>query len=327
MSPGSAVCWADRVSQSACGLVSSTRICPIPEESVRAVRLPKLSVEIIDDTVRRALREDLPWGDVTTDALIPDHLSCTAYYVAKQAGVLAGLDLAAAAMLAVDSDLVFAGRIADGGEFIGGAVVASVEGEVRSILRAERVSLNFLQRLSGVATLTREYVEAVGGTKAKIVDTRKTTPGLRVLEKYAVRAGGGQNHRFGLSDGVLIKDNHLAAMRGLGKDLGEIVAIARAGAPHTIKIEVEVESVAEAVESAEAGADIVLLDNMSPEQMRRAVEEVAGRAILEASGEVTLENAGAIAKTGVDLISIGKLTHSAPAVDISLDVELRAGAR
>ena len=166
-------------------------------------------------------------------------------------------------------------------------------------------------------------MEAVSGTKARIVETRKTTPGLRALQKYAVRAGGGQNHRFGLSDGVLIKDNHLAAMRGLGKDLREVMAMARAGVPHTVRIEVEVESVAEAVKAAEAGADIVLLDNMSPEQIRSAVEQVDGRAIVEASGDVTLATVLAVARAGVDLISIGELTHSAPAVNISLDLDLR----
>ena len=293
---------------------------------MRVVRLAKLSPEIIREAVARALREDMPWGDVTTDSLIPEDLCCVAYYVAKQAGVLAGLDLAKAAMLAVDGGLVFTGRVADGEEFNRGAVIASVEGSAGSVLRAERVSLNFLQRLSGIATLTHRFVNAVAGTGTRIIDTRKTTPGLRALERYAVRAGGGQNHRFGLSDGVLIKDNHLAATRGLGIGLREAVAMARAGAPHTMGIEVEVESVAEAVEATEAGADIVLLDNMPPEQMRRAVEEVAGRATLEASGEVSLETVGAVARTGVDLISIGKLTHSAPAVDVSLDMEIGAGA-
>ncbi len=281
-----------------------------------------LPTDIIAEAVERALREDMPWGDVTTDALIPASAWCAAHFVAKQAGVLAGLDIARATMLRVDHRLDFISEMADGDGFASGEVIASVKGSVASILRAERVSLNFLQRLSGIATLTRKYVEAVAGTKARIVDTRKTTPGLRALEKYAVRAGGGDNHRFCLSDGVLIKDNHLAALRKLGKGLPEVIRLARAGAPHTIKIEVEVESVADAVVAAEAGADIILLDNMSLADMRAAVEKVAGRALLEASGGVSLETVAAIAQTGVDLISVGKLTHSAPAVDISLDVEL-----
>ncbi len=290
------------------------------------LRLAKLSPGIVREAVTRALEEDMPWGDVTTDTLIPARLACTARYIAKDSGVLAGLDLAEAAMAALDGEVMFRIHVADGEEFDRGTVLASVEGRAASVLRAERVSLNFLQRLSGTATLTRRFVDAVAGTEANITDTRKTTPGLRALEKYAVRAGGGQNHRFGLSDGVLIKDNHLAAMRGLGAGFREAVAVARGGAPHTMGIEVEVESVAEAVEAAEAGADIVLLDNMSTEDMRRAVEQVAGRAVLEASGDVSLETVGAVARTGVDLISIGRLTHSAPAVDISLDIEIRAGA-
>lgn len=290
------------------------------------MRLAKLPAGVVRDAVTRALEEDMPWGDVTTDSLIPDDLCCVGLYVAKQSGVLAGIELAKATTLAVDGELMFRERVADGEEFDRGAVIASVEGRAGSVLRAERVSLNFLQRLSGIAKLTRRFVDAVAGTGARITETRKTTPGLRALEKYAVLAGGGKNHRFGLSDGVLIKDNHLAAVRGLGIGLRETIAMARAGAPHTMGIEVEVESVAEAVEAAEAGADTVLLDNMSTEEMRRVVEEVGGRVVLEASGDVTLETVAEVAMTGVDLISIGKLTHSAPAVDISLDVEIRAGA-
>ena len=287
------------------------------------MRLAKLPAGV-GGAVTRALEEDMPWGDATTDSLIPEDLCCVGLYVAKQAGVLAGIEVAKATMLAVDGELIFKGRVADGEQFHRGAVIASVEGRAGSVLRAERVSLNFLQRLSGIATLTRRFVDAVGGTRAKILDTRKTTPGLRALEKYAVRAGGGHNHRFGLSDGVLIKDNHLEAMLGSGIGLSETIAMARASAPHTMGIEVEVESVADAVEAVEAGADIVLLDNMSTNQMRVAVKEVAGRAILEASGDMTLESVGEVARTGVDLISIGKLTHSAPAIDISLDVEIGA---
>ncbi|OFX17906.1 MAG: nicotinate-nucleotide diphosphorylase (carboxylating), partial [Armatimonadetes bacterium RBG_16_58_9] len=185
------------------------------------------------------------------------------------------------------------------------------------ILTGERVALNFLQRMSGVATVTSRYVELVAGTKARIVDTRKTTPGLRVLEKYAVRVGGGFNHRFGLSDGILIKDNHIAAAGGIGA----AVSAARKSAPHTLRIEVEVDSVNQIDEAIESGADALLLDNMSPALLTQAVELVAGRALIEASGGVTLDNARAIAEAGVDLISVGALTHSAPALDISLDLK------
>jgi len=193
--------------------------------------------------------------------------------------------------------------------------------KVASILRGERVALNFLQRLSGIATETSRYVEAVRGTKVRIVDTRKTTPGLRFLEKYAVRAGGGQNHRVHLGDGILIKDNHLAALRARGLDMKVAIDLARKNAPHTLKIEVEVTTVEEAGEAVTAGADIVMLDNMSVEEMRRAVKSVGGRVLIEASGGVTLENVRSVAETGVDLISVGALTHSVKALDISLEME------
>jgi nicotinate-nucleotide pyrophosphorylase (carboxylating) len=221
----------------------------------------------------------------------------------------------------VDPSLKFRALLHDGDKLQRGTEIAAIEGKVGSILRGERVALNFLQRLSGIATETSRYVEAVRGTKARIVDTRKTTPGLRFLEKYAVKAGGGQNHRVHLGDGILIKDNHLAALRARGLDLKAVIDLAKKNAPHTLKIEIEVTTVAEAGEAVEAGADIIMLDNMSVEEMRRAVKSMGGRVLVEASGGVTLENVKSVAETGVDLISVGALTHSVKALDISLELE------
>jgi nicotinate-nucleotide pyrophosphorylase (carboxylating) len=202
-------------------------------------------------------------------------------------------------------------------------VIAEVEGPLAPILSAERIGLNFMQRLSGTATATRALVEAAMGTKARIVDTRKTTPGLRALERYAVRVGGGHNHRFNLADGVLLKDNHLAAGRSRGLSLPDIIAAARAGAPHTLRIEIEVTTLAEAEDAVAGGADVILLDNMSPAEMAQAVRLIDGRALTEASGGVTIDNVRAIAESGVDIISSGALTHSAKALDISLEIETR----
>ena len=275
----------------------------------------------IEETVDRALAEDCAWGDVTTQALIPPDALGKASVMAKSPGVLAGLDVARTVFERVDHSLTFRALLSDGGRLQPGVGIAVIEGRAAGILRAERVALNFLQRLSGIATETSRYVEAVSGTGARIVDTRKTTPGLRLLEKYAIRAGGGHNHRVHLGDGILVKDNHLAALRSRGVGLKEAVDLARKNAPHTLKIEVEVTSVEEAVEAVEAGADIVMLDNMTVEDMRRAVGRVKGRVLLEASGGVTLGNVRAIAETGVDLISVGALTHSVKALDISLELE------
>jgi nicotinate-nucleotide pyrophosphorylase (carboxylating) len=211
--------------------------------------------------------------------------------------------------------------VAEGARVKPGDVVMTVEGKADGILNAERVALNFLQRLSGIATETGRYVDRVEGTKAVITDTRKTTPGLRALEKYAVRTGGGRNHRYNLGDGVLVKDNHLAVLRGGGLSLAEAVHRARQNAPRSLKVEVEVESVGEAEEALEAGADIVMVDNMSVEDMRRVVEISAGRATIEASGGITLDNVAEVARTGVHLISVGALTHSARALDMSLSIE------
>ena len=210
--------------------------------------------------------------------------------------------------------------IADGSEVSPGVVVAEVEGSIAGILKGERVALNFLQRLSGIATATSMYVKAAQGTKARIVDTRKTVPGIRQLEKYAVRMGGGHNHRYNLADGILIKDNHIAALRARGLGLVEIVSLARENSPHTLRVEIEVESIDEAREALEAGADVILLDNMSPEEMRQVVTLTEGRRLLEASGGINLETVRAVAETGVDLISVGALTHSVMAMDISLDL-------
>jgi len=211
--------------------------------------------------------------------------------------------------------------IQDGTEVKPGDIVATISGSVASILKAERVALNFLQRLSGIASQTAQYVAKTQGLKVNITDTRKTTPGLRLLEKYAVRVGGGQNHRFHLGDGILIKDNHLSALRALGMSLKDIIAKAKQNAPHGLKVEVEVNTVQEALDAVEAGVDIIMLDNMSPDEMRRVVSLVSGRVKIEASGGITLANVRAVAETGVNLISVGALTHSSKALDISLELE------
>jgi len=271
--------------------------------------------------VDMALAEDLGLGDVTTDALMDHDLRAKASIIVKKDGVLAGIGVAAFVFQRVDPSLKFNTIVTDGAHVKAGDVVATIEGAAASILKAERTALNFLQRLSGIATETACYVEAVAGLPTRIMETRKTTPGLRALEKYAVRIGGGHNHRKNLGDGVLIKDNHLAAMRFRGNDIGEVVRKARQYAPHTLKIEIEVETVEEARQAIEAGADIILLDNMSLADMRQAVELARGCALSEASGGITLENVRAVAETGVDFISIGAITHSSKALDISLEFE------
>jgi len=285
-------------------------------------RLLPIPPGIIDEAVLAALDEDGAFRDITTGALVWPDAWGRGVFVAKRPGVIAGLPVAAAAMAAIDGEVVFDTLVEDGARVSEGAELAEVEGRLAAILACERVALNFLQRMSGIATLTRDFVDAVSGTNARILDTRKTTPGLRVFERYAVRAGGGQNHRFGLSDGVLIKDNHIAAARHRGAvDLAQIVAEARAAAPHTVRIEIEVTNLDEVREAMESRADVVLLDNMDAGDIQRAVEIIGGRAIVEASGGVTLDNVGALAAAGVDYISVGRLTHSAPALDISLDVQ------
>ena len=271
--------------------------------------------------IDRALDEDLASQDHTT-RLIPHDLTGRATLVAKEHGVLAGLSVAAAAFSRLDAAVETSPLLQDGSPLNPGDSIATVQGPVGGILSAERTALNFLQRMSGIATETAKYVKAVEGLNARIIDTRKTAPGLRYLDKYAVRSGGGHNHRLNLADGVLIKDNHIASARLGELSLADLVKQARETAPHTLKIEVEVETVEQAEEALHAGADIVLLDNMSPEEMRQAVTLAKGRALTEASGGVTLDNLRAIAETGVDLISVGALTHSPKALDISLDLQL-----
>jgi len=274
-----------------------------------------------DRVVDMALAEDLGWGDLTTDILVPDAAQGRGIIVAKAEGVLAGGPIAARVFHKVDASLKVDLLLAEGSRLQPGQTIATVQGRVPSILKAERLALNFLQHLSGIATETARYVEAVAGLPTIIVDTRKTTPGLRLMEKYAVRMGGGRNHRYHLGDGILIKDNHLAALRRAGLSLAEAVNRAKTGAPHTLQIEVEVESLEQAREAVEAGAHIIMLDNMGLEEMRQAVEMARGRALVEASGGITLENVRAVAETGVDFISVGALTHSVKALDISLELE------
>ena len=270
--------------------------------------------------VARALAEDIGPGDVTSELAVPSHVRARGSFLAKQPGVLSGLYVAQECFRQVDPTVEFHALTSEGSVFSAGDQLAEVAGPARSLLTAERVALNFLQRLCGVATLTREFANRVAGTKARIVDTRKTTPGLRLLEKRAVRAGGGHNHRFALYDGVLLKDNHIAVAGGVAP----AVAAARAGAPHTLKIEVEVTSLPQLEEALAAGADVALLDNMTPAEMAEAVALVGGRLLLEASGGINLDNVAAVAETGVDLISVGALTHSARAIDISLELEPEA---
>jgi nicotinate-nucleotide pyrophosphorylase (carboxylating) len=275
---------------------------------------------MIEPLVRAALLEDLGRaGDLTSDAIAPADLFAGASLIARAPGVVAGLDLAELAFRLIDSRVEIRRSRGDGDPIAPGETIAVVQGPARAILTAERTALNFLCRLSGVASATASIVAAVRGEKAHIVCTRKTTPLLRAIEKYAVRAGGGANHRFGLDDAVLIKDNHIAIAGGLGAAIER----ARAGVGHLIKIEVEVDTLTQLEEALTVGVDAVLLDNMSVEELRQAVALVAGRAVTEASGRVTPETAPAIAATGVDLISIGWLTHSAPALDIGLDFNVK----
>jgi nicotinate-nucleotide pyrophosphorylase (carboxylating) len=275
----------------------------------------------VKQLIDRATAEDLGQGDVTTEALIPKTQKGRASIVAKARGFIAGVEVAKQVFLKVDPELKLSILIEDGTEVKPGDIVAKIEGRVASILKAERVALNFLQHLSGIASETGHYVQAVKGLPVQITDTRKTTPGLRTLEKYAVRVGGGKNHRMHLGDGILIKDNHLAAFRRQGLSIKEIVTKARQKVSPKLKIEVEVKTPQEAVEAAEAGADIIMLDNMGLEDMRQAVQLIKGRTLIEASGGITQDRVRAVAQTGVDLISIGALTHSTKALDISLELD------
>lgn len=273
-------------------------------------------MEDTNSLIAKALREDIGPGDITTESLIPNGIFGEAKIVAKERLVIAGIDVAREVFREVNSGISFVTVRLDGDELHQGAVIATVSGELASLLTAERVALNLMQRLSGIATLTREYVKKVEGTKVRIVDTRKTTPGLRLLEKYAVTAGGGKNHRFGLFDGILIKDNHIAAVGSIN----EAVKIARGKAPHTLKVEVEAENLEQVKEALASGADIIMLDNMDIGTMRDAVGMIEGKALIEASGGISLENVREVAETGVDYISVGAITHSARSMDISMEV-------
>ncbi|NLM75034.1 MAG: carboxylating nicotinate-nucleotide diphosphorylase [Clostridiaceae bacterium] len=276
-----------------------------------------LDMALVDDIIMRALKEDMPMGDITTDSIVDPHAACTARLIAKEAGVLAGLQVFERVFRIFDPQIYIETYCSDGEKVEAGTLIMHLSGNTRAMLKAERTALNLLQRMSGIATETSKFVEALRAYSTKIVDTRKTAPGIRYLDKYAVRAGGGTNHRYCLSDGILIKDNHIKA----AGSIKEAVERARAAAPHTIKIEVETETLQQVKEAVEAGADIIMLDNMTTDEMKKAVDYINGRALTEASGNVTLDKAVDIAKTGVDLISSGSLTHSVKAMDISLKFE------
>ena len=269
---------------------------------------------MIDRIIEQALLEDIHTGDITTLAVVTGSRPASARLIAKENLVVAGISTAARVFTTLDPAICFEACLSDGDKAVTGTILATIQGEAAQLLMGERVALNLLQRMCGIATLTTSFVEAVSGTKARIVDTRKTTPGLRQLEKYAVRVGGGINHRTGLYDGVLIKENHITAAGGIS----EAIRRARAYIPHTLKIEIETETLSQVDEALVAGADIIMLDNMSLDEMRTAVVTISGRAQVEASGGVNLERVRAIAETGVDIISVGALTHSPRAMDISM---------
>ena len=297
----------------------------------------------IEEIIDRALAEDLGRGDITTAVLITDGQQVSGFVVVKKGGILAGINIAKQVFFRVDPQLKVEILLEDRAKVEPGSKVAKVSGSIASILKAERVALNFLQHLSGIASETSRYVARVEGLPVRIMDTRKTIPGLRSLEKYAVKVGGAENHRMNLGDGILIKDNHLTALRNQGLDIKEIITKARQNAPLSLpeffslslrgtrrrsnlkarhfEVEMEVRTVPEALEAVEAGADIVMLDNMNLEDIREAVKSIHGRALIEASGGITLDNVRAIAETGVDFISIGAITHSSRALDISLELE------
>ena len=266
--------------------------------------------------ISQALEEDIGLGDITTEAVVPQGAWASAKILARQPGVLCGIDVARAVFLTLSADIAFTAPRGDGDKLGVNDLAAQIEGDARAILMGERTALNLLQRLSGIATTTFRYVAACEGTKARIVDTRKTAPGLRMLDKYAVRVGAGFNHRVGLYDGVLIKENHIRAGGGITR----AVEAARTRAPHTVRVEVECENLEQVLEAIHAGAEIILLDNMSTVDLKRAVDLVAGRALVEASGNMTLPRIPEVAATGVDLISVGALTHSVTALDLSLQI-------
>jgi nicotinate-nucleotide pyrophosphorylase (carboxylating) len=277
-----------------------------------------LAFQQVKNLIQVAIEEDIGRGDVTTEGTIADNVRSRARLISKQELVLAGIDLFAEVYMVLDKAVHIRSHYQDGEVISARTEIAALEGTARSLLIGERVALNFLQRLTGIATLTHQYVEAVRGYPVAIVDTRKTTPGWRILEKYAVRMGGGKNHRHDLGDGVLIKDNHIVAAGGIK----QAVDMARQHSHHLLKIEVEVETLDQVQEALEAGAEVIMLDNMPPAMLAEGVKMIAGRAVVEASGGVSLESVVEVARTGVDLISVGRLTHSAPSADIHVEFDI-----
>ena len=275
----------------------------------------------IDKLIDLAIMEDYSSGDATTQSLIPPDLPGEATLVSDEAGILAGLDISLKVFTKIDGSISITNTIADGSRLDKGSQIATISGPLGSILTAERTSLNFLRKLSGVATETGKYVKEIAHTHARIVDTRKTTPGFRTLEKYAVRMGGGLNHRQNLSDGILIKDNHRQTLSKHGLDLKNVILKAISNASHTIKVEIEVETIADVKIALEAGAGIIMLDNMSLSDMASAVALCKDKAVTEASGGINLSSVKDVAETGVDLISVGAITHSAPNLDLSMDIK------
>ena len=270
--------------------------------------------DIMRDFIKRSFQEDIGTGDITTLSTVPEGTQISGRFIAKESGIICGIEVARAVFDYADKNIEFSCSFKDGELVKKGDIIGTISGDAASVLKGERLALNLMQRMSGIATNTNEAVKKIEGYKAKIADTRKTTPGLRVFEKYAVKAGGGSNHRFNLADGVLIKDNHIKAAGGITK----AIEAAKKNAPHTLKIEVEVETIDQLKEALKAGADIIMLDNMDNETMTEAVKIADGRAVLEASGNMGEKDLVQVAKTGVDIISIGALTHSVKALDISL---------
>ncbi|MFZ3415959.1 carboxylating nicotinate-nucleotide diphosphorylase [Arthrobacter sp. 3Tela_A] len=291
---------------------------PLPQ-TAGASPLP-LPAQTVDDLVSAALAEDAPWGDLTSHALIPEETAATAFLTAREEGIFCGEQVIEAAFRLAGPGTAVIQLVRDGDRFDAGGILAEITGPARTVLTAERVALNLAQRLSGIATLTARFVAETRGTRARIADTRKTTPGLRALERYAVRCGGGFNHRYSLSDAVMAKDNHLAVLAAAGLDLATALRQAKGRLSHTVHFEVEVDSLDQIEAVLAGGADTVLLDNFSVEDLRRGVEAVNGRALTEASGNVRLDTVAAIAATGVDIISAGALTHSVRALDLGLDI-------
>lgn len=306
-----------RTGAPACLTARATRPRPVRLTPGRqkAYNSADMGTREFDSIIDAALREDMPHGDITSESIIPPNARSEGVFLAKEDGVLAGLDVVHRVFERIDPSVIFIERFRDGAAFRASDALARVKGPTAALLKGERTALNFLQRLCGVATLTRRYVEAISGTRTQVLDTRKTTPGLRALEKYAVKAGGGTNHRLSLSDMVLIKDNHL---RQVGS-VTEAVKRARAKVRPGVRVEVEAGDLLQVREALAAGADMIMLDNMTLEMIRQAVSLAASRVPLEASGNMTLDRVRAVAETGVDFISVGALTHSAPAIDISLE--------